>query len=73
MACGCSYRGGAGSGDVGEPPEDFRKSGMTAFEGVSVLDTGACCLSSLMVVAGGLTRFGFLARSLVGYNAAKQT
>jgi len=73
LAGECSCRGGVGIADLEEPPEDFRRSGLTTFVGVSVLDPEARCLSSLMVVAGGLTRFGFLARSLVGYNAAKQT
>ena len=67
----CSCRGGVGSADLEEPPEDSGRSGLTAFGGVSILDTEACCLWSLIVAVGGLTRFGFLARSLVGYNAAK--
>jgi len=72
LAGECSCRGGVGSADLEEPLEDFGRSGLTAFWGTSVLGTGACCLSSLMVVAGGLTRFGFLARSLVGYNVANK-
>ena len=73
LASECSCRGGVDNVNLEEPPEDFGSSGLATFGGVSVVDAEACCLSSLMVVAGGLTRFGFLARFLVGYNAAKQT
>ena len=57
--------------DVRGTPEEFVKS-LTALGGTSVLDVGVDCLSTPATTAVILTRFGFLARSLVGYNAAKQ-
>ena len=62
-----------GDGDVGPgvTPEGFGGSGLTTFGGISLLNVGANCLSSSTIAAVLLTRLGFLARSLVGYNVAK--
>ena len=65
---------GRGDGNVGpeDTPEAFGESGPARFGGISLLEVWAGCLSSLIIAAVILTRLGFLARSLVGYNAAKQ-
>ena len=65
---------GRGDDNVGleDTPEAFGGSGLATFGGISLLEVGADCLSSLMIAAVILTRLGFLARSLVGYNSAKQ-
>lgn len=69
----CLGRGKVGGVDLEETFEGFTRSGSRSFKGTSILDTGAGCLSFLTVAAVILTRFGFLARSLVGCNAAKRT
>jgi len=51
-----------------ETVEDFGESGLT----ISVLGMGTGCLSSLTAAVVILARLGFLARSLVGYNAGEQ-
>ena len=65
-------RGDVGNVGLGGTPEDLGRSRLAVFGGISIFDiTGG--LSSLTMVDGIFTRLGFLARSLVGYNVAKQT
>lgn len=63
---------GDGNTDLEDTPEAFGGSGPAKFGGISLLKVGAGCLSSLTIAAVILTRFGFLARSLVGCNVSKQ-
>lgn len=50
--------------------EAFGGSGSATFGSISLLEVRTGCLS-LTTAAVTLTRLGFLARSLVGYNPAK--
>ena len=52
--------------------ETFGGSGPATFRSISLLEVGGDCLSSLVTAAVILTRLGFLARSLVGYNPASK-
>lgn len=67
----CLGGGGVGNADLEETPE-IGRSWLAVFKSISVLDTWTCCLSSLTIAVAILARFGFLARPLVGYNAAKK-
>ena len=62
-----------GGGTVGPEAtfEAFGGSGSATFGSIWLLEVRTGCLSSLTTAAVILTRLGFLARSLVGYNAAK--
>ena len=65
-------RGDVDNAGLGGMPEDLGRSRLAVFGGISIFDiTGG--LSALTIVDGTFTRLGFLARSLVGYNVAKQT
>jgi hypothetical protein len=66
LECGRLAWGDVGGPGLEDTPEYFRRSGSVASWDISVLDVGTCCLSSLTIAAVTLTRFGFLARSLVG-------
>ena len=69
------HLGGGGVGKMGleETPEDFKGWELAMFECISVPDMGTGCLWFLTMAPVSLARFGFLARSLVGCNAAEQT
>lgn len=64
---------GRGDGNVSpkDTPEAFGGSWSATSGGISLLEMGTGFLSSLTILAVILTRLGFLARSLVGYNVAK--
>lgn len=64
----------AGGGTVGpgELPGHFGGLGLATPEGILSLNKGAGCSSRSTIAVVTLTRLGFLMRSLVGYNAAKQ-
>jgi hypothetical protein len=56
----------------GELPGHFGGLGLTTLEGILSLERGAGCSLCLAIAVVTLTRLGFLTRSLVGYNVAKQ-